>query len=687
MRGGGPGALRVEGWLPAGMMDAGSSCSSLSEEEEEGEGEGEGQGEGEAGAWDRAALLASFTTPRWVSTSEAIDRRNNQLDATSEEDTEDEEERLGDAGDEDEDDFSMYDSGSATSSTSWTALSDRQEDAHDGCVDSASLIARMDRAAHREDAVPNEWVRTEDILKSIEWVDRAPWHNEVLPEEAHAFGRGPRRRAGGRRRDSRRLSQLSGGSTAASSNVSRSLSMYDFEHLSQCDIAGMADDVKIATVQEHMMRQDARDAAKASEILSEYVEKRCSQTALAARQRARARAEELSRQRLGRLEARNEAKDMVVSDATVVDQPMTPPLEAHFQRVVPKLHETVEQRPILAPTGCLRACLRRCTCRDVLPLSQTSTAVQGDRPTSLSDTGNRLRSPAQKVAEHSQPQWHSEKPIGLESDTAQAVEKQQRDLMQTRTALLDRLAKAREIVRADEMAGGADKQQSWLTGFSKGVAPLKTPVPTVAARLRSRSAGDIDIATSESANTAQAVAASSENTRISTTNFRLPPAQGIPRPPPRSERGSSVSSSECHQKCVYSSAAADSVTNSGGTTERLLSLSADEIATKKLVEGNEALALGRHDAAIQVFEQALQICPGHASLASRLAHAKGVKREVNRVVGTWLRAPGASGVGSKRPNPSAIHSLKVAERCATPISRTGCRPKRVLAFPSQIVRK
>jgi hypothetical protein len=665
----------MQGWLPDDL-DA-ESCSSSED--------------GEAAAWDRAALLASFTEPRWVSTSEAIDRRTKVLDASSEEDTEDEEERLSDDS-YDEDDLSMCDSESATSrselsSRSWTVLSERQEGAHDGSVDNASLIARMDRASHHDDAMTNEWARTEDILKSIQWIDRAPWHNQVLPEEARAFGQGSRRRGErrGARRDSRGMSQLSSGNTTSSSNMPMSLSKFDFERLSQCDIAGMADDVKIATVQEHMMRQDVRDAARASEILSEYVAKRTSRTAVAARKCARARAEELSRQRLAQLEALNAAEDMVVSDAsaeqedgaTLGDIPMTPPKpEVDFQRAVPKLHEKVEQRPILVPTGCLRACLRRCTCRDVLPRAQTSKSILGDRATSLSDS---RASTSQKVTERSQLQRHFEKTFGPEHDAAQAIENQHHDLMQTRTALLDRLAKARETIHCDETAGVADKQQKRLTGFSKIIANPPT---------RSRSASEMG---SEAANAAPAVAASSANTRLSTTNFRLPPAQGVPRPPPRNDRGGSVYSLGRHQNSSCSSAAADSVTNprqmERGATGRLFTLSPDEFATQKLVEGNEALALGRHDAAIQVFEQALQVCPGHAHLASRLAHAKAVKREVNRVVGTWLRAPGASGVGSKRPNPSAIHSLKVAERCSTPIVRVGCRPKRVLAVPSQMRRK
>ena len=70
--------------------------------------------------------------------------------------------------------------------------------------------------------------------------------------------------------------------------------MYDFENLTQDDIIGMADDVKIATVHEHMLRVDVRDTAKAAEILGDYVSKREKQAARVARQRAAAEAAEPS---------------------------------------------------------------------------------------------------------------------------------------------------------------------------------------------------------------------------------------------------------------------------------------------------------------------------------------------------------------------------------------------------------
>ena len=639
----------MDGWSPEALDTV--SCTSSSDEDED-----EDEEEGEAAAWGRAALLASFTEPRWVGAAEAIGRRASRSGVLSEDDAEDDQEQLRDS---DEHDDYISDSGSATSqsetsSSSWTSLRDRQDDANDGPVDGAALIAHMDRAARCDGSMTNEWTRTEDILNSIEWADRAPWQNDVLPEKTLAFCQTSRRRS---RRS--RMSQLSGGSTTVSSIVSRSLSLHDFDHLSQSDIAGMADDVKIATVQEHLMRQDVRDATKASEILRDYAAKRSPQMALEARRQARARAEELRRLRMEDLENRDEFEEVCTilktgSSSTSVEHedtsvltplaanPMSPPqAEEDWLSKVPKLHEKVEQRPILAPTRCLRACLHKCTCRDAFPLAQTTKQIQRESANSLSDTSNRLAATSHKVAERPQLQRRHEKTVGLEeTDVDQGIEKHQRELAETRTALLDRLAKAREIVRAEQRAG-----------------PSPQAVPHAD------------------------IAASSGKTRTSTTQFRLPPAQGAPRPLSGNDRGSS---SERHRRGGPSSGALDSVTIARCVerlpTERVLSCSPDEIIAQILAEGNEALAMGRHDAVIQVFEQALQVYPGHPTLAARLAHAKTVKREVNRVVGTWLRTPGASGIGSKRPSPSAIRSLKIAERCAAPIARKDCRPQRGLAY-------
>ncbi len=68
----------------------------------------------------------------------------------------------------------------------------------------------------------------------------------------------------------------------------------------------------------------------------------------------------------------------------------------------------------------------------------------------------------------------------------------------------------------------------------------------------------------------------------------------------------------------------------------------DERVRMALFAGDEALALGRHDAAIAKFEDALSYCAPHSSsfmkLQQRLRHAIRVQGEVQRVVADWLRA-------------------------------------------------
>jgi hypothetical protein len=687
--------------------------------------------EDESAAWDRAALLASFSPPRWVAARErastAIERRrqrallglghvqmgNSEADTDDENDDDDdddddadydeeeEEEEDDDDGDDDERDSdsettSFTDSPSALSASSWTGLSDAAVDA----ANNEHLVARMDRMAQREASVSTGWARTEDILKGLEWGGRTTWRNELMPEETHAFGRDVRRRTEGGRRDGKRMSQLSGGSTTASPRSSMSLSMYDFEKLTQDDIIGMADDVKIATVHEHMLRADVRDTARAAEILGDYVSKREKEAARVARQQAAAEAAELRRRQARDAAARAESGDDGPTacgeqdnrPTAVTAKPSTPPQpepepEPEPQGKVPMLHDTVEQRPILAPTGCFRACLHTCTCRDILPPPQ----VPKHSRTTDRATGKHGNAESQNVADGSKRQMHAAAEASArQSEADQVVREQHHELTETRKALLERLAKARELVRSEEIitnattisGGGRDGQQleqQRLTGFSKGIEPpqpLKRsspmPPPSSATQMRARglrslSSGDVSAAASAATAAAAAVGPpatnDSANARTSLTNFRLPPALGVERPPPR-PRGVGASIS-------VSAALGD---QTAAQTQRRSPKSAEERVMQVLAEGNEALAHGRHDTAVELFERALQICPGHASLASRLAHARSVKREVNRVVGQWMRVPGASGVGSKRPSPSATHALKVAERCATPVMG-GLRPR------------
>ena len=63
----------------------------------------------------------------------------------------------------------------------------------------------------------------------------------------------------------------------------------------------------------------------------------------------------------------------------------------------------------------------------------------------------------------------------------------------------------------------------------------------------------------------------------------------------------------------------------------------DAEATKALLAGNEALAVGRHDAAIQLFEDGVRDHPENVLLKARLSHARSVRKEVKRVVSGWLK--------------------------------------------------
>jgi hypothetical protein len=67
----------------------------------------------------------------------------------------------------------------------------------------------------------------------------------------------------------------------------------------------------------------------------------------------------------------------------------------------------------------------------------------------------------------------------------------------------------------------------------------------------------------------------------------------------------------------------------------------DERARMAVFAGDEALAMGRHDAAIAKFEDALSYCVPHSAgflkLQQRLLHATRVQSEVRRVVADWVR--------------------------------------------------
>ena len=680
--------------------------------------------------WDRAALLASFAPPRWVSAERAAAFSGEQHDDGPRSDELDDSDSDSDSGSDAYSELSASghgSSGSARTPTGWLSGEAGRQ------IDHAGLIARMDRvaAATREESDAGEWASTEEILKSLDWGGRDTWQNELLPElsDPVGLGRNVRRRtdrscSGGGASGWNRMRSLSGRATTAKPRIVSSLSQFDFENLTETDIFGMADDVKIATVQELVGRPDVRDIPRADELLGTLVAKRAKRQA----QVDKWAAYQVERDAIaaGCEVAAPDAADTPIADRHNVAHPAAgglPPAEqpragsttppqmlaqiehwppqqqqpapqqlVEIRRKVPLLSQKVKQRPILAPAGCFRACLNGCTCpaRD-RGLPPAVPAVTKSLKRECTGSVDRAIALCDSLGQ----------PVTLERQPlTQEEEEAERELQATGQALLERYAQARELVANEAAAVKADtsgsdsqqvQQQRQLTGLSKGVPPPQpqlqrqpSPPPGVslspADKLRARGLGSLssgDVGVVASAATADAAAVDVALERTSLTNFRLPPAQGVDRPPNGSrqqqrqqqqQHGNGGSSAEPSPSAARRLQLRNTYQQHEASHTHRSPESAEDKAMSILADGNEALSVGRHDAAIELFEKSLEVCPGNAALAARLTHAIGVRREVKRVVGQWLRAPGASGFASahRRPSPGAIHRGIVAERASTP---------------------